>query len=496
MRSKLAAAIAPRLARRPGLRPPPARPTTRPKAEGQLTRTTSRPIFQSRCNTCHNADKQKGGPEPRDLRRGDAGRRLGQGRRAGRPRRQHALPARHAQGRAEDAAERRPRSPTPRSSVIKHVDRGRGARDLGERGGGQGEAEVRVQARPLGDGQARRPAGDARGRLDRAGRRQPKAERRSSRWPPAPGRRWSPSAGTSRSCSTGRPTTTSSASCRSPRGRSTSSSSAATATCCWPAAAAAASRAWRSSGTSRPASGSSRSARNTTPSSPPTSAPTTARSPSAARARSSASTTRPTASSLFEMKKHTEWVTAVEFSPDGVLLATGDRNNGLVVWEAADRPRVLRPPRPHRGDHRHLLAARLERRRLVERGRHRPALGDGERQADQDASAPTAAASPRSGSPRTAGSSPPAATASVRLWDQNGNKQRDFEAFGDLALEAVFTHDDARVIAGDWSGEVRVWDAKDGRRLANLAANPAPIAVRLEQAQQGPGRRPGRGRRR
>ena len=36
----------------------------------------------------------------------------------------------------------------------------------------------------------------------------------------------------------------------------------------------------------------------------------------------------------FEMKKHTEWITAMEFSPDGVLLATGDRNNGLMVWEA------------------------------------------------------------------------------------------------------------------------------------------------------------------
>jgi len=27
-------------------------------------------------------------------------------------------------------------------------------------------------------------------------------------------------------------------------------------------------------------------------------------------------------------------VTAVEFSPDGVLLASGDRNGGLFVWEA------------------------------------------------------------------------------------------------------------------------------------------------------------------
>ena len=61
----------------------------------------------------------------------------------------------------------------------------------------------------------------------------------------------------------------------------------------------------------------------------------------------------------------------------------------------------------------------------------------------------------------------------VRLWDQNGGKQREFEPFGDLALEAVFSQDESKVIAADWTGEVRVWDIKDGKRLANLAVNPA-----------------------
>ena len=35
-----------------------------------------------------------------------------------------------------------------------------------------------------------------------------------------------------------------------------------------------------------------------------------------------------------EIRKHTDWVTAVEFSPDGVLLATADRAGGVWVWEA------------------------------------------------------------------------------------------------------------------------------------------------------------------
>ena len=40
------------------------------------------------------------------------------------------------------------------------------------------------------------------------------------------------------------------------------------------------------------------------------------------------------ASCKHKIKKHTDWVTAMEFSPDGELLATGDRNGGAFVWEA------------------------------------------------------------------------------------------------------------------------------------------------------------------
>src|SRR2546422_1052838 len=37
---------------------------------------------------------------------------------------------------------------------------------------------------------------------------------------------------------------------------------------------------------------------------------------------------------LHDLKKHTDWVTSIQYSSDSVLLATGDRNGGLVVWEA------------------------------------------------------------------------------------------------------------------------------------------------------------------
>ena len=38
---------------------------------------------------------------------------------------------------------------------------------------------------------------------------------------------------------------------------------------------------------------------------------------------------------LYKIKKHSEWVTQVAFSPDGILLATADQEaGGLFVWEA------------------------------------------------------------------------------------------------------------------------------------------------------------------
>jgi hypothetical protein len=186
---------------------------------------------------------------------------------------------------------------------------------------------------------------------------------------------------------------------------------------------------------------------------------------------------------LFEMRKHTEWITAVEFSPDGVLLATGDRNNGLLVWEA------------------------LTGREFHDLRGHNAAITDLSWRLDSN----VVASSSEDGSVRLwemenggniktisahGGGAESVRFAKdgrlvtsgrdrvVRIWDAGGNKQRELEPFGDLALVSVFSHDETRVVGADWSGEVRVWDAKDGRRLANLAANPAPIVTRLERARK------------
>jgi hypothetical protein len=186
---------------------------------------------------------------------------------------------------------------------------------------------------------------------------------------------------------------------------------------------------------------------------------------------------------VYQSKKHTEWVTAVEFSLDGVLLASGDRNNGLLVWEAGTG-REFYDLRGHtaaitdiswRADSNVFASASEDgtvRLWEMENGRQIKSInahngGTASVRYAQDGKIAT------TGRDRTA-----------RLWDADGNKLRDFEPFNDLALEAVITHDSSAVIAGDWTGEVRVWDLKNGRRLGDLSANPAPLAVRIDQARK------------
>lgn len=185
----------------------------------------------------------------------------------------------------------------------------------------------------------------------------------------------------------------------------------------------------------------------------------------------------------YEEKKHTEWITALEFSPDGVLLASGDRNGGLFVWEA-ETGREFHELRGHsaaitevnwRPDS-NVLASSSEDSTVrlwgMENGGNIKAWG-------AHGGGTESVRFAKDGRLVTAGRD-----RVCRVWDQNGGKQRDLEGFGDIALKAVFTHDDQAVVSADFTGETRVHELKDGKRLANLLANPAPIETRLALAER------------
>ncbi len=180
---------------------------------------------------------------------------------------------------------------------------------------------------------------------------------------------------------------------------------------------------------------------------------------------------------VYEIKKHTEWVTAIAFSPDGVLLATGDRNNGLHIWESlTGRPfydlrghKAMITGLSWRIDS-NVLASASEDRSVklwsMESGRQIKSF-------NAHGGGTLDVAFANDGTLATAGRD-----RMVRLWDQNGSKQRDLSRFDDIALRTVFDHDGQRVLASDFEGMVRLWDLQ-GEHLADLSANPEPVAQRI-----------------
>jgi hypothetical protein len=177
------------------------------------------------------------------------------------------------------------------------------------------------------------------------------------------------------------------------------------------------------------------------------------------------------------IKKHTDWVTALEFSPDGVLLATGDRNGGLHVWEAKSG-NIFHSLNGHKAAITG-LSWRADSNILASSGEDGQVMlwemQNGSRvKAWQAHPAVESIHCAMDGRLVTCGRD-----LLTRTWTVDGTKQRDFEAFGDVALRAVFTHDGSKVIAGDWTGDVRAWSAADGKRLGTLSVNPPALAERI-----------------
>jgi hypothetical protein len=185
---------------------------------------------------------------------------------------------------------------------------------------------------------------------------------------------------------------------------------------------------------------------------------------------------------LREIKKHTDWVTAIEYSPDGVLLATGDRNGGLFVWESFTG-REYFSLRGHTAmitdlswrDDSNALASSSEDTtvKLWE-------MENGSAIKNWAAHAGGASSVRFTHDGKLASTGRDKVT---KLWDQNGAIQKQFDPFPDLGLRVAVTHENAKVIGGDWSGIVKTWNVADAKILATADTNPLPVAERLKQAE-------------
>ncbi len=179
------------------------------------------------------------------------------------------------------------------------------------------------------------------------------------------------------------------------------------------------------------------------------------------------------------IKKHTEWITAIAYSPDGKFLATADRNGGVEVWEAGAEPKPFNTLAGHKVACTALafmpgvLASASEDGKIVLWN-----VKDGVEIRSWAAHA---------GGVLWVDFTPDGRIVScgrdkiAKVWDATGKQIIATEAFGDLALRCALNSD--RVIAADWTGDIRVF-AMDGKKLGTLTANPPGIAEQLALAEK------------
>ncbi len=182
-----------------------------------------------------------------------------------------------------------------------------------------------------------------------------------------------------------------------------------------------------------------------------------------------------------DIKKHTDWIYAIEYSPDGVLFATGDRNGGLFVWEAYTG-REYFSLRGHTAaitdlswrDDSNILASASEDTTIrlweMENGgqvRGWGAHGGGTLSVRYSHDNRLASV----GRDRVA-----------KIWDESGNQKAVSEPFPDVVLKVAVTHDNKQVLAGDWTGLVRLFQIDNGQKTAEATNNPPPAVVQFEAA--------------
>ncbi len=183
------------------------------------------------------------------------------------------------------------------------------------------------------------------------------------------------------------------------------------------------------------------------------------------------------------MKKHTDWVTAVAFSPDGVLLATADRNGGVVIWEAqTGREYVVLAGHATAVT---ALSWRIDSNLLATGSEDttiklwEPENGTQVKTWGAHGGGVTSIAFTRDGRLVSCGRDGVA-----KLWDQNGSAKQTFSGFADLPLCVAYCDETNRLVAGDWTGAIRVFNGADGKQLGVLDADPPTLVERLDAAKK------------
>ncbi len=186
---------------------------------------------------------------------------------------------------------------------------------------------------------------------------------------------------------------------------------------------------------------------------------------------------------LFKMKKHTDWVTAAAFSPNGEWLATADRNGGVVIWDSDNGLEIHNLAGHKTGVT--ALSWRADSKVLASVSEDGSAkvweMNEGKQVKtwNPHPSGVLSISYTHDGRVVTCGRDN-----QITTWSADGTKLKSFELTNELPVRATFSHDGGRVLASDWTGTITVWDAASGRWVGELAANPPTMAEQMAATQQ------------
>jgi WD40 repeat protein len=176
---------------------------------------------------------------------------------------------------------------------------------------------------------------------------------------------------------------------------------------------------------------------------------------------------------ICKMKKHTDWVTALSFTPDGKELISGDRAGGLSVWDTQGHE--LQSVTAHAA----AITSIACRGNFVATSSEDGTVkfwdiveGKQIKSWKAHPGGVRSVAFTADGHILTSGRD-----RLVRIWDASGNSVKQFDPLSDIAMQA--TAAGGKIIAADWTGLVRVW-TEDGNRVGDLDSNPPTIAGRID----------------
>jgi WD40 repeat protein len=185
-----------------------------------------------------------------------------------------------------------------------------------------------------------------------------------------------------------------------------------------------------------------------------------------------------TAAPKYEIKKHTDWVTALDMSPDGAFMATGDRQGGLVVWEVA-AGREYQVLEGHglavtsicwRGDSKIFATSSEDGTiRLWDREKVKA-----ERSWDAHPGGALQVRFGKNGNLVSIGRDK-----TPKMWNTDAANLATFTALRDVGLTVDLSFDGKHVIAGDWSGQVKVFTTEPPAERCELNPNPPKLEDQL-----------------